>query len=71
VGFIEGEEYTDLADQIQASQIPCAMETIILLSVGRLVDPLQIKVRLTWIIYKNFLVPRSKHTLFQLQNPVS
>jgi hypothetical protein len=28
-GFIKGGEYIDLADQLQASQIPCAMETLI------------------------------------------
>ena len=36
-GYIKGVEYTDLADQLQASQMPCAVETLIRL-LGRSVS---------------------------------
>ena len=36
-GFVKGGEYTDLADQLQTSQILCAMETLIVL-LGRSVS---------------------------------
>ena len=63
-GFIKGGEYTDLADQLQALRHGDTYSAT--RSVGRFVNPLQINVRLTWIIYNHFLVPRSKHTPSQL-----